>query len=112
MKLTHNPHNTLGKGFSERGANGGNDEYFTTPEVAMECMDEFLAHIKRRRLAVVCSSSHQLVLVSGLMHCPIASVVLLDLNRKTHALSKRTSTTSKFLLVLSFLATRLWVCCS
>ena len=51
MKLTHNPHNTLGKGFSERGANGGNDGTFTTPEVAMECMDEFLAHIKRRRLS-------------------------------------------------------------
>ena len=59
-------------------------------------------------LAVVCSLSHQLVLVSGLMHCPIASVVLLTTStRKTHALSKRTSTTSKFLLVLSSLATRL-----
>lgn len=49
-KTMINQHNTLGKGFPERGVNGGADEYFTTSEVAMDCMALLLTHVKQRKL--------------------------------------------------------------
>lgn len=51
QKTMTNHHNTFGKGFSERGVNGGADEYFTTPEVAMNCMAVLLTHVKQHKLS-------------------------------------------------------------
>ena len=50
--MNSNPHNTFGKGLSTRAVNGGNDAYFTKPEIAELCLTHLRRCLRKWRISL------------------------------------------------------------